>query len=108
MRTSTRFRKLVCAAALGAIACAAAPASAQQQAQNDQLALGRFYPSAAGDRFFGVQSPYVNGELTPHAMLLFDYAHNPLVLRTTKDSATIGPVVANQLFLHVNGSLALF
>ncbi|MDI3283050.1 OmpA family protein [Polyangium sp. 15x6] len=102
MRTSKGHRWLLCAAALGSIAGIAAPASA------DDLAINRFYPAPAGDRFFGAQSPYVAGELTPHAALIVDYAHNPLVLRRQSDDESLGSVVSNQLYLHLNGSFALF
>jgi len=102
MRTSKGYRWLLCAAALGSIAGVAAPAAA------DDLAINRFYPAPAGDRLFGVQSAFVNGDLTPHAGLIIDYAHNPLVLRRTSTDENLGAVVSNQLYLHLNGSLALF
>lgn len=56
---------------------------------------------------FGVQSPYVAGELTPHFSLLADYAHNPLVLRTVNGGEDRGAIVDNQLFLHLNATLAI-
>lgn len=71
------------------------------------FALERFHPSPASDRMFGVQSPFVAGHLVPHAYLLFDYAHNPLVLRRG-DGSSIGSVVSNQLFMHVNASFSLW
>src|ERR1700761_9256053 len=72
------------------------------------LALDRFDPAPAGDRFFGVPSPFVAGELTPHVMALLEYAHNPLVLRKTSDDSNIGSLVSSQMFLHINGEFALF
>ncbi|WP_205633607.1 OmpA family protein [Labilithrix luteola] len=88
---------------LGASALAwAAPASA------DGLPLNRFDPAPAGDRMFGVQSPYAAGSATPHLMLLGDYANNPLVLRRKSDDSDVGTVVGGQLFVHLNGSLSLF
>jgi outer membrane protein OmpA-like peptidoglycan-associated protein len=84
---------------------AAAPAAAQQ---TQSLALDRFNPAPAGDRMFGVPSPYVAGDLTPHVMLLVDYAHNPLVLRTVGTNQKLGSVVSGQLFLHLNGGIALW
>ncbi len=84
----------------------AAVASAQD-ASSPPLALNRFYPAPAGDRFFGVQSPYVAGDLTPHFSLLADYAHNPLVLRTTDTRESRGAIVDSQLFLHLNATLAI-
>jgi outer membrane protein OmpA-like peptidoglycan-associated protein len=85
---------------------AASPGSAR--AQSAGLALNRFDPAPAGDRMFGVESPFVAGKLTPHVMLLGDYAHNPLVLRTTQSDTKLGAVVGSQFFLHLNGGLALW
>jgi outer membrane protein OmpA-like peptidoglycan-associated protein len=72
------------------------------------IALNRFDPAPAGDRFFGVQSPFAAGKATPHLMLLGDYAHNPLVVRWKGSGDSAGEVVSSQLFLHVNASFALF
>jgi outer membrane protein OmpA-like peptidoglycan-associated protein len=102
---SQRFSMGLCAALAAAGASLSAPAAAQTQ---PPLALDRFDPAPAGDRMFGVQSAYVAGHLTPHVTLLGDYAHNPLVLRTTSDGKSVGAVVSSQLFLHLNASLALF
>ncbi|WP_231511319.1 OmpA family protein [Chondromyces apiculatus] len=71
-------------------------------------ALSRFEPAPAGDRMFGVPSPYTAGELTPHVMVLADYAHNPLVLRRETDDEVVGAVVGDQLVLHVGAALALW
>ena len=79
---------------------------AQRRAQG--LALDRFDPAPAGDRLFGVQSPFVAGHLTPHAMILLDYAHDPLVIRTVPANTNLGAIVKSQLFLHLNGGLALW
>jgi OOP family OmpA-OmpF porin len=89
---------------------AAATASAQEtEAPAKGFALGRFNPSFAGDRMFGVPSPYTAGELTPHVMILGDYAHNPLVLvDRTSGQEKRNAIVSNQFFLHLNGSLALW
>jgi len=57
---------------------------------------------------FGVPSPYAAGHLTPHLMLLADYAHNPLVLRSVPADTNRGAVVKNQLFLHLNVGIALW
>jgi hypothetical protein len=73
------------------------------------LALGRFNPSFAGDRFFGVPSTFAAGDPALHVMLLGDYAHNPLVLvDEAADDETIGNVVEHQFFLHLNATLALW
>lgn len=83
-----------------ALSCAATPARA------GGLALDRFDPAPAGDRMFGAPSPFVAGHLTPHVMLLSDYARNPLMLRTHQ--RVLGSIVANQLLVHVNANLALW
>jgi len=77
-------------------------------ARAEGLALNRFDPAPAGDRMFGVPSPYAAGHLTPHLMLLADYAHNPLKLRSVPTDADRGAIVANQLFLHLNAGIALW
>lgn len=88
-----------------AAAVLAWPASARA---GDSIALDRFDPAPAGDRLFGVASPYVAGHLLPHAMLLSDYAHNPLVLRSVTSDRSAGALVASQLIFHANVSLGLF
>jgi OOP family OmpA-OmpF porin len=100
-----RFRRFICSslALLGLAAGMATSASAEAQSG---IPLMRFNPSSAGDRFFGVDSPYVPGGFIPHAALIADYAHNPLVLR--QDGETVGAVVANQLLLHLNATVPLF
>lgn len=80
---------------------ASSPASAQS------LALNRFHPAMAGDRFLGIQSPYVVGHLQPSASALFEYADSPLVLRKLTDKTTVEPIVAQQAFLHLNASASL-
>src|SRR4051794_24709901 len=77
-------------------------------AHAQSLALNRLDPAPAGDRMFGVPSPYAAGHLTPHLMLLGDYAHNPLKLQSVPDDTDRGAVVKNQLFLHLNAGIALW
>ena len=103
MRTWFRKWSLGAAVALGVLAPGAA--NAQSGAG---LALNRFDPAPAGDRMYGVESPYVAGKMTPHVMLLGEYAHNPLVLRTTQSDTKLGSVVSGQLYLHLNGGIALW
>lgn len=108
MKTKHSVRLQTMRAAAGTISAslllwlAATPAQAQEG-----FALERFHPAPASDRMFGVQSPFVAGHLKPHAYILFDYAHNPLVLRRD-DGSSIGSVVENQLFIHVNASFSLW
>ncbi len=78
------------------------------RAEQPSLALNRFDPSQAGDRMFGVPSPFVAGALTPHFMLVGDYAHNPLLVSTAKSDQVVGAVVGSQLFVHLNATLALW
>jgi OOP family OmpA-OmpF porin len=95
----------------GVLAAAATLVSAgpsQAQTTQPSLALDHFDPAPAGDRFFGVQSPFAAGPLTPHVMILGDYAHKPLVLRTEKSGTDLGSIVSSQLVLHLNASLSLF
>ena len=94
-----------CVALVAATAALASPARAQTQ---PPLALDRFNPAPAGDRMFGVQSPFVAGDPGLHVMLLGDYAHNPLVLKTTNDNTRVSSIVSSQLFLHLNANLALW
>src|SRR3954451_19570994 len=77
-------------------------------AKAEGLALNRFDPAPAGDRMFGVPSPFAAGHLTPHVMLLADYAHNPLKLHSVPSDTDQGAIVANQLFLHLNAGFALW
>jgi len=77
-------------------------------AHAQSLALNRLDPAPAGDRMFGVPSPYAAGHLTPHLMLLADYAHNPLKLYSVPSDSDRGAIVANQLFLHLNASFSLW
>jgi outer membrane protein OmpA-like peptidoglycan-associated protein len=95
---------------LGGLALIAAMSaiSAPSQAEQPSLALDRFDPSQAGDRMFAVPSPFVAGSLTPHFMVVGDYAHNPLLVSTAKTDKVAGAVVGSQLFLHVNATVALW
>ncbi|HKO53769.1 MAG TPA: OmpA family protein [Polyangiaceae bacterium] len=71
----------------------------------DGLALDRFQPSPAGDRFLGVPSAYVPGDFDLHAALLFDYAYKPLSLEGS--TAQAPSFVTYQAVAHVNLTLAL-
>ena len=100
-------RCLLVASLLGATALSET-AQAQQQ---DAVALNTYNPSWAGDRFFGLNDPWVAGHLALHGGLLLDYAHNPLVLRTEDDAGNlsdVGTVVEHQMFVHLNATFALW
>jgi hypothetical protein len=81
-----------------------ASAAAQSEAQA-ALPLDRFNPSAAGDRFFATASPYALGHLQLHGLALFEYGHDPLVLRNGDEE--VGAVVEHQLFMHLDATFAL-
>jgi len=82
----------------------ATPALAQQVSQ---VALDRFDPAPAGDRMFGVESPFAAGNGVPHVALLMDYAHNPYVLYHGPGLTNVGAVVSDQAFVHLNMSVAI-
>jgi outer membrane protein OmpA-like peptidoglycan-associated protein len=104
---STRFLQCL-HGALAAVVTTAAALPAMAADPPPSIALDRFDPAPAGDRMFGVESPYAAGHWAPHLMILGDYAHNPLVLRTRNEGDQVASVVSNQLFVHLNGSLALW
>lgn len=91
-------------AALAALLATSTASSAEQPS----LALNRFDPASAGDRMFAVPSPFVAGSLTPHFMLVGDYAHNPLLVSTAKTDQVVGAVVSSQFFIHLNATFALW
>jgi OOP family OmpA-OmpF porin len=91
-----------------AIIAALFATSAPLRAEQPSLALNRFDPGHAGDRMFAVPSPFVAGALTPHFMVVGDFAHNPLLVSTAKTDEVVGAVVSSQLFLHLNATLALW
>ncbi len=69
------------------------------------IALDQFDPAPAGDAFFGVPSPFARGSWIPRALLMFDYASQPLKL--SQQGAMPAMVVSRQAFLHVNASLTI-
>src|SRR3954452_17299626 len=97
------YRMKTCLRGASALSLLALTSAAHAQS----LALNRLDPAPAGDRMFGVPSPYAAGHLTPHLMLLADYAHNPLKLYSVPSDSDRGALVANQLFLHLNASFSL-
>ncbi|MFO0755905.1 MAG: OmpA family protein [Byssovorax sp.] len=92
---------------LAAVLAAAllAPRQAGAQIKIAGFALERFAPSAAGDAFFGVPSPWAPGHLVPRASLVFDYAYRPLHYDGGGQSTDI---VNAQGFLRADVSLALW
>ncbi len=104
MRARTACTRICLAGALTACLAAPVPAHAQQVAE---VALDRFEPAPAGDRMFGVESPYAAGDGVPHVMLLTDYAHDPYVLHHGPGFADVGAVVGDQMIVHLNASVAI-
>ncbi|HSN99145.1 MAG TPA: OmpA family protein [Candidatus Nanopelagicales bacterium] len=104
-RTAHRITALAAALCLAGLS---QQALAQEQTTAEGFALSRFHPAPAGDRMFGIPSPFTAGDLTPHLMLLADYAEDPLVLRAATGDEARGSVVGNQFLLHLNASLALW
>lgn len=82
-------------------------ASAAAQSATPPLALDRFYPAPPGDAMFGVQSPHVEGDLSPQFSVVGDYAHDPLVLQTARTAEARGTVVGAQLLLHLQAGITL-
>jgi OOP family OmpA-OmpF porin len=78
---------------------------ANAQTSDGGVALNQFDPAPAGGRFFTVPSPYAQGHLVPRGIVVFDYAHQPLVV---SDGVNMGAIVAAQGFLHIGGSLSLW
>jgi outer membrane protein OmpA-like peptidoglycan-associated protein len=103
----TRSKLLSVAGLSAALLGVAAPASAQTE--TDGVSLNQLDPAPAGDRGFGVQNPDARGEALFRMMLLLDYAHDPLVLRSVEDDEEIedGDVVGDQFWVHLNASFAL-
>jgi outer membrane protein OmpA-like peptidoglycan-associated protein len=91
------------ARAFGILGCLAFAGSARA----DDIALDRFEPAPAGDRFLGVPSPFVTGQLDPTAMLMIDYAHRPLLVRRVADHVETGALVAGQAVFHASIALAV-
>lgn len=106
MRTHSRHLRLGQGLVLAASLVASSTAAAQNATEAPKLAINRFHPAPAGDRMFGVQSPDVAGHLALRASALFDYAHNPVVLRD-KNGENAGAIVGGQLFFHLGASLSL-
>jgi OmpA-OmpF porin, OOP family len=107
MRSFRVSRWLCVPVALATCAAASGPARAQTAVQAPQVALDRFDPAPAGDRMFGVESPFTAGEGTPHVELLADYGHNTYTLSHGPGITAVNAVVGDQLFMHFNASVAI-
>ncbi len=98
--TKRRIRWAVAVPLLGMLGYAG-NASAQSQG----FALDRFDPTPAGDLFFGVQNPGVDGRLRVNFAAVADYAHAPLVVRNGNDE--VGKLISKQGYIHVGASIAI-
>lgn len=94
----------------GILSTASLPAGAQSNGLTQKaeigtgMALDQFEPTAPGDTFFGVPSPYARGHLIPRVLAYFDYASQPLKLTQNGTSNT---VVGRQGLLHIGASFAV-
>ena len=97
IRVATMKRALV-------LAFSSVAAAAEANAQG--FAVNRYQPAPAGDSFFSVPSA---AEDAPglRAAVGADYAHAPLVLRSTPERRDMGAIVSGQLNLHAGLSLSV-
>ena len=97
---------------LGGAALAAPGTAAAQDAPaaagSTGFALQRFTPAFAGDRLFGVSSPYASGDPGFHVALIGDYASNPLLLSRVKGITDPTGLVTDQAVFHINATFAVF
>jgi len=80
--------------------------SARAQTNTGGFALDRFEPSERGSDWFAGDSLDLRGKLRPAAGVVFDYAHNPLVLQRANGSKEPA-LVSDQLFAHLGASAVL-
>jgi OmpA-OmpF porin, OOP family len=98
---------MAAALSAAALALSARGAVAQKVTKVPGFALDQFDPAPAGDVFFGVPSPSVGGHFMPRALLVVDYAARPFHLNLDDRSEPVN-IVANQSFLRLDASLALW
>lgn len=79
-------------------------AQATQGSASTGAALDQYEPTAPGDTFFAVPSPYARGHLVPRALAYWDYASQPLKLTQAGKSAN---VVGRQALLHIGASFTV-
>ena len=75
-------------------------------AQSTGFALNRFDAAPAGSDWFVLDSLDMRGSIRPAFQLLADYSYRPLVLYNANGSVNT-PVVGDQLFADLGGSLVL-
>jgi OmpA-OmpF porin, OOP family len=104
------FRRLHLGTALLSVLALHALDASAQELQTRAVDMPRFNPAPAGDRFFGVPSPYAAGDLTFHSAVTLDYAREPLTLvreAGDDDSEDVANLVSDQLILNVGVLLSL-
>ena len=102
-----RNKRVWLSSLFGLVAAAAtSSAAAQETVPPPGTAIDPLTPAFAGDRFFGVQSPYAAGHLVPHVQLMANYGHN--MVRITKGGDTLGRPMTSMFNLHLNATLPLW
>ncbi len=84
------------------LALVAAPASAQDR---EGFRLDRFRPPPTSEDGLGIQYARTLGHLVPSVGLVLDYAHAPLVARTT--AGEYGEIVSHRFLAHVTAALGI-
>jgi OOP family OmpA-OmpF porin len=87
---------------LSAMACVVTSSRAEAQ----EVSLSRYEVPAAGDRFFAVLGPNVDGHLVPRGQLTVGYEHRPFVLKDSAGNVLAAPS-SRRLFVHGSASLAI-
>jgi outer membrane protein OmpA-like peptidoglycan-associated protein len=81
--------------------------SAAAQTAKAQLALDRFDPAERGSEWFVLDTLDLRGRVRPAIGADFEWAHKPLLLYDA-NGREVGPVVADQVFVHLGASLVLW
>jgi MYXO-CTERM domain-containing protein len=103
-RQGTRFARRAAAASAALLASAALG----QTALVHGFAAQAYEPSYAGDSFFAAPQATVQGHLLPSAKATLNYGYQPVrILDASGQLIPQGVVVRDQLYLHLDFSLAL-
>lgn len=106
-KTSTWLAAALLGGAVLGVAGRAAAQDSPAPSTNTGFALQRFLPSFAGDRLFGVSSPYASGDPGFHVALIGDYASNPFLISRVKGLTDPTGVVTDQFVFHLNATFAV-
>ncbi len=103
------FRKRRVAARVATVGAALVASTSLAQTQLVQgFAAQNYDPSYAGDNFFAAPQATVKGHLLPAAKLTFNYGYNPVrIIGPNGQVIPQGTVIKDQLYFHVDLSLAL-